>query len=93
MSKISDIKEGETPEVEEGDWTIVCMNGYDYGLEHTIGPFSDAEEAVQFALADKRCGEDVHWTIVPNQFPEAINTPAGEPGEPGEPIPFEEEEE
>jgi hypothetical protein len=73
MSKISDIKEGEAQPLDygEGDWTIVCMNSDDNGLdglEYTIGPFSE-EEALQFALIDKRCGEDVHWVIIPNRFP------------------------
>ena len=60
-----------------GEWSIICMNPYDFALEASIGPFQTDEEAVDFALNDSRCQEDWIWTVIPHQRPGEAATSRG----------------
>ena len=79
--KITNLEAAKRQEDYDSDWTIICMNAYDYALEHAIGPFRGSESAVEFAVNDSRCQKDWQWTIVPTEFPIAPEVPKDNPSE------------
>ena len=66
MSNVTNIEDGRE---FNGEWSIICVNPYDFAMELAIGPFENSEEAVEFALVEPRCEKDWQWTVIPSEFP------------------------